>query len=81
MEVGHFWGFQAGEASVKKLRQLTADINACELQPLTSSLYPNLLCLAPFSEDGEVDASPRYYRAKILHVPSSSAEVEVHTHR
>ncbi|XP_031439020.1 ATP-dependent RNA helicase TDRD9 [Clupea harengus] len=77
MEVGHFWGFQAGEASVKKLRQLTADINACELQPLTSSLYPNLLCLAPFSEDGEVDASPRYYRAKILHVPSSSAEVEV----
>ncbi|KAG5267526.1 hypothetical protein AALO_G00222740 [Alosa alosa] len=77
MEVGHFWGFQAGEASVTKQRQLTAAINTCELQPLASSLYPNLLCLAPFSEDEEPDTPSRYYRAKILHVPSSSVEVEV----
>ncbi|XP_063073418.1 ATP-dependent RNA helicase TDRD9 [Engraulis encrasicolus] len=83
MEVGHFWAFCAGEACVTKQRQLTAAINACKPRPLTSSLYPNLLCLAPFrtdtdpEADADVDTSGTYYRAKILQVPSSSLSVEV----
>ncbi|XP_031645059.1 ATP-dependent RNA helicase TDRD9-like [Oncorhynchus kisutch] len=53
VEVGHFWGFQAGEASMEKQRYLTAEINSRELCPVPVSLYPNLLCLAPFSEGDE----------------------------
>ncbi|XP_014066219.2 ATP-dependent RNA helicase TDRD9 isoform X2 [Salmo salar] len=72
VEVGHFWGFQAGEASMEKQRYLTAEINSRELCPVLVSLYPNLLCLAPFSEG---DEQGLYYRAKILHVRGSSVEV------
>uniref|UniRef100_A0A8C8CWX0 RNA helicase n=1 Tax=Oncorhynchus tshawytscha TaxID=74940 RepID=A0A8C8CWX0_ONCTS len=72
VEVGHFWGFQAGEASMEKQRYLTAEINSRELCPVPVSLYPNLLCLAPFSEG---DKQSLYYRAKILHVRGSSVEV------
>ncbi|CAB1335264.1 unnamed protein product [Coregonus sp. 'balchen'] len=72
VEVGHFWGFQSGEASMEKQRYLTAEINSRELCPVPVSLYPNLLCLAPFSEG---DEQGLYYRAKILHVRGSSVEV------
>uniref|UniRef100_A0A674EMP3 ATP-dependent RNA helicase TDRD9 n=1 Tax=Salmo trutta TaxID=8032 RepID=A0A674EMP3_SALTR len=72
VEVGHFWGFQADDASMEKQRHLTAEINSHELCPLPVSLYPNLLCLAPFSEG---DEQGLYYRAKILHVCGSSVEV------
>lgn len=77
VEVGHFWGFQADDASMEKQRHLTAEINSHELCPLPVSLYPNLLCLAPFSEG---DEQGLYYRAKILHVCGSSVEVQAHAH-
>ncbi|XP_034157962.2 ATP-dependent RNA helicase TDRD9 isoform X1 [Pangasianodon hypophthalmus] len=73
IEVGHFWGFQADEASLEKQRRLTAAINARELRPLPVSLYPNLLCLAPFSDTHTEPGN--YYRAKILHVMGSNVEV------
>ncbi|XP_029900943.1 ATP-dependent RNA helicase TDRD9 isoform X2 [Myripristis murdjan] len=72
VEVGHFWGFQADEASVESQRRLTADINARQLNPVTVSLYPNLLCLAPYSESND---QCLYYRAKVLHVRGNSVEV------
>uniref|UniRef100_A0A3Q3GEP4 ATP-dependent RNA helicase TDRD9 n=1 Tax=Labrus bergylta TaxID=56723 RepID=A0A3Q3GEP4_9LABR len=72
LEVGHFWGFQADEASLEKQRKLTAEINMRTLQPVTVSLYPNLLCLAPYSE---VNEQGLYYRAKILHIRGNSVEV------
>ncbi|KAG9336632.1 hypothetical protein JZ751_002979 [Albula glossodonta] len=71
VEVGHFWGFQADEASLEKQRHLTAEINSRELRPVSVSLYPNLLCLAPF----ECEEMGQYYRAKILHVWGSTVEV------
>lgn len=74
VEVGHFWGFQADEASLAKQRRLTAEINSCTLQPVTVSLYPNLLCLAPYSETNEQNM---YYRAKILHMRGTTVEVNV----
>uniref|UniRef100_A0A8B9JYZ3 ATP-dependent RNA helicase TDRD9 n=1 Tax=Astyanax mexicanus TaxID=7994 RepID=A0A8B9JYZ3_ASTMX len=68
VEVGHFWGFQADEASMEKQRQLTTAINQLRLRPVPVSLYPNLLCLAPFC-DIHTDTEPEnYYRAKILHI-------------
>ncbi|XP_053358332.1 ATP-dependent RNA helicase TDRD9 [Clarias gariepinus] len=73
IEVGHFWGFQADETSLEKQRRMTGAIKERELRPLPVSLYPNLLCLAPFSE---TQTEPyKYYRAKILHVRGSNVEV------
>uniref|UniRef100_A0A4W6FK58 ATP-dependent RNA helicase TDRD9 n=1 Tax=Lates calcarifer TaxID=8187 RepID=A0A4W6FK58_LATCA len=72
VDVGHFWGFQADEASLAKQRHLTAEINTRTLHPVTVSLYPNLLCLAPYSEINEQNL---YYRAKILHMRGNSVEV------
>uniref|UniRef100_A0A3B5A8K9 RNA helicase n=1 Tax=Stegastes partitus TaxID=144197 RepID=A0A3B5A8K9_9TELE len=72
LEVGHFWGFLAEEASLEKQRHLTAEINMRTLHPVTVSLYPNLLCLAPYSENSD---QILYYRAKILHVRGSVVEV------
>ncbi|XP_041810147.1 ATP-dependent RNA helicase TDRD9 [Chelmon rostratus] len=72
VDVGNFLGFQADEASLKKLRHLTAEINERVLHPVTVSLYPNLLCLAPYSEVSDVSL---YYRAKILHLRSNTVEV------
>ncbi|XP_029981814.1 ATP-dependent RNA helicase TDRD9 [Sphaeramia orbicularis] len=72
VEVGHFWGFQADDASLEKQRHLTTEINNRTLDPVAVSLYPNLLCLAPFSE---ANAQCLYYRAKILHVRGNSVEV------
>lgn len=77
VDVGHFWGFQADEASLRKQRRLTAEINQRSLRPISVSLYPNLLCLAPFSEDSDPSL---YYRGKILHLRSNSVEVtQLHT--
>ncbi|KAM7375860.1 hypothetical protein PAMP_005626 [Pampus punctatissimus] len=72
VEVGHFWGFQADEASLEKQRHLTAEINIRTLHPVTVSLYPNLLCLAPYSE---ISDQSMYYRAKILHMRGNTVEV------
>ncbi|XP_068435838.1 ATP-dependent RNA helicase TDRD9 isoform X2 [Clinocottus analis] len=72
VDVGHFWGFQADEASLLKQRYLTAELNSCTLHPVTVSLYPNLLCLAPYSENNE---QKMYYRAKILHMRGNTVEV------
>lgn len=74
VDVGNFLGFQADEASLKKLRHLTAEINERVLHPITVSLYPNLLCLAPYSEVSDVSL---YYRAKILHLRSNTVEVSL----
>uniref|UniRef100_A0A671WD89 ATP-dependent RNA helicase TDRD9 n=1 Tax=Sparus aurata TaxID=8175 RepID=A0A671WD89_SPAAU len=72
LDVGHFWGFQADEASLEKQRHLTAEINKRTLHPVTVMLYPNLLCLAPYSE---VNDQSLYYRAKILHIRGNKVEV------
>uniref|UniRef100_A0AAQ5XR48 ATP-dependent RNA helicase TDRD9 n=1 Tax=Amphiprion ocellaris TaxID=80972 RepID=A0AAQ5XR48_AMPOC len=72
LEVGHFWGFLADEASLEKKRHLTAEINMRTLDPVTVSLYPNLLCLAPYSE---INGQTLYYRAKTLHMRGSTVEV------
>ncbi|XP_034432345.1 ATP-dependent RNA helicase TDRD9 isoform X2 [Hippoglossus hippoglossus] len=72
VEVGHFWGFQADEASLETQRCLTAEINKHTLLPMPVSLYPNLRCLAPYSEVNEQSA---YYRAKILHIRGNTVEV------
>nr|XP_023681327.1 ATP-dependent RNA helicase TDRD9 isoform X1 [Paramormyrops kingsleyae] len=72
VEVGHFWGFQADEDSMRKQGVLTADINGRQLQRLSGSVCPNLLCLAPYAEDQE---EPLYFRARVLHVSGSSVEV------
>uniref|UniRef100_A0A672IJP7 RNA helicase n=1 Tax=Salarias fasciatus TaxID=181472 RepID=A0A672IJP7_SALFA len=71
LEVGHFWGYQADDASLKKQRHLTAEINGRTLHPVAVSLYPNLLCLAPYSKNMKVV----YNRAKILHVRGDMVEV------
>lgn len=74
LEVGHFWGFPEDEASLEKQRLLTGEINKRTLNPVGVSLYPNLLCLAPYSESSEQSF---YYRAKILHVQGNTVEVSV----
>ncbi|TKS86578.1 putative ATP-dependent RNA helicase TDRD9 [Collichthys lucidus] len=74
LEVGHFWGFRADEASLEKQRHMTAEINKRTLKPVTVSLYPNLLCLAPYSEFND---QSMYYRAKILHMRGNSIEDNV----
>lgn len=74
LDVGHFWGFPGDEASLEKQRLLTGEINKCTLNPVEVSLYPNLLCLAPYSESSEQSL---YYRAKILHMRGNTVEVNV----
>lgn len=77
MDVGNFWGFQADEASLEKQRHLTAEINKRTLRPVAVSLYPNLLCLAPYSE---IKEQSLYYRAKILHLRGNTVEVNMCLH-
>ncbi|XP_028251594.1 ATP-dependent RNA helicase TDRD9 [Parambassis ranga] len=71
LEVGHFWAFPSDEVSLKKQRHLTTEINMRTLSPITV-LYPNLLCLAPYSE---VNDQSLYYRAKILAIRGNVVEV------
>uniref|UniRef100_A0A8C1ISF0 ATP-dependent RNA helicase TDRD9 n=1 Tax=Cyprinus carpio TaxID=7962 RepID=A0A8C1ISF0_CYPCA len=47
-------------------------LNIRDLRPVSVSLYPNLLCVAPF-KDGQQMA--KYYRAKVLHILGSNVEV------
>ncbi|KAA0718071.1 ATP-dependent RNA helicase TDRD9 [Triplophysa tibetana] len=72
IDVGHFWGFQTDESSVEKQCQLTAALNMRNLRPVSVALYPNLLCVAPFTDTQQ---PARYYRAKILHILGSNIEV------
>ncbi|XP_056089120.1 ATP-dependent RNA helicase TDRD9 [Rhinichthys klamathensis goyatoka] len=72
IDVGHFWGFQTDQSSVEKQCQLTVALNMRDLRPVSVSLYPNLLCVAPF-KDGQQLA--KYYRAKVLHILGSNVEV------
>ncbi|XP_053700350.1 ATP-dependent RNA helicase TDRD9 isoform X1 [Synchiropus splendidus] len=72
VEVGHFWGFRADEASLEKQRHLTDRINSSALQPVTVALHPNLLCLAPFPES---DGESLYYRAQVRHIRGTVVEV------
>ncbi|KAM9786380.1 ATP-dependent RNA helicase TDRD9 [Syngnathus typhle] len=72
VDVGHFWGFLAAEATLEKQRQLTREINKRTLEPVTGSLYPNFFCLAPYSE---VNDQILYYRAQIQHICGNTAEV------
>uniref|UniRef100_A0A1A8PHW3 Tudor domain containing 9 n=1 Tax=Nothobranchius rachovii TaxID=451742 RepID=A0A1A8PHW3_9TELE len=72
VDVGHFWGFPADEASLKKQRLLTGEISKRTLNPVAVSLYPNLLCLAPYAENQQQSF---YYRAKILHLCGTNVEV------
>ncbi|KAJ3612891.1 hypothetical protein NHX12_019148 [Muraenolepis orangiensis] len=71
MDVGQFWGFRADEASMQKQTRLTTEINGRKLLPISVSLYPNRLCLAPYLEGQEC----LYYRANVQHVHGSSVEV------
>ncbi|KAG7277321.1 hypothetical protein CRUP_005855 [Coryphaenoides rupestris] len=71
MEVGQFWGFHADEASREKQARLTTEINGHQLLPISESLYPSLLCLAPYPES----PGSQYYRANIQHVRGNLVEV------
>ncbi|XP_042302937.1 ATP-dependent RNA helicase TDRD9 isoform X2 [Sceloporus undulatus] len=71
VEVGHFWGYRIDEKSMNILKSLSAEINHLELTPLSVRPYPDLVCLAPFT-DWEDE---KYYRAQILYVSGDSAEV------
>ncbi|XP_006160134.1 ATP-dependent RNA helicase TDRD9 isoform X2 [Tupaia chinensis] len=71
VEVGHFWGYRIDEKNAEILRKLTAEINRLKLVPLSAHPHPDLVCLAPFADlDKE-----SYFRAQILYVSGSSAEV------
>ncbi|XP_062974563.1 ATP-dependent RNA helicase TDRD9 [Elgaria multicarinata webbii] len=71
VEVGHFWGYRIDERSMTFLKNLCAEINDLELTPLPVRPYPDLMCLAPFTDC----ENERYYRAQVLYVSGESAEV------
>ncbi|XP_016070378.1 PREDICTED: putative ATP-dependent RNA helicase TDRD9 [Miniopterus natalensis] len=71
VEVGHFWGYRIDEKNAVVLKKLTAEINHLKLVPLAVHPHPDLVCLAPFADSEE----QRYFRAQILYVSGSSAEV------
>ncbi|XP_036100810.1 ATP-dependent RNA helicase TDRD9 [Molossus molossus] len=71
VEVGHFWGYRIDEKNSAILKKLTAEINRLQLVPLAVHPHPDLVCLAPFADSNERS----YFRAQILYVSGSSAEV------
>ncbi|XP_063146460.1 ATP-dependent RNA helicase TDRD9 [Candoia aspera] len=71
VEVGHFWGYRIDERNTALLQNLSAEISQLELISLPVHPYPDLVCLAPFT-DWE---NKRYYRAQVLYVSGESAEV------
>ncbi|XP_037756977.2 ATP-dependent RNA helicase TDRD9 [Chelonia mydas] len=71
VEVGHFWGYRTDEKNTIVLKRLTTEINHLDLMPLPVCPYPDLVCLAQFTDF----ESKRYYRAQILCVSGDSAEV------
>ncbi|KAL7992704.1 hypothetical protein Chor_016960 [Crotalus horridus] len=50
VEVGHFCGYRTDERSMAVLQKLSAEINQLELTSLSIRPYPDLVCLAPFTE-------------------------------
>ncbi|XP_029140467.1 ATP-dependent RNA helicase TDRD9 [Protobothrops mucrosquamatus] len=71
VEVGHFCGYRTDERSMALLQKLSAEINQLELTSLSIRPYPDLVCLAPFTEwEKEM-----YYRVQVLHVSRDRAEV------
>uniref|UniRef100_A0A8C3SJ18 ATP-dependent RNA helicase TDRD9 n=1 Tax=Chelydra serpentina TaxID=8475 RepID=A0A8C3SJ18_CHESE len=71
VEVGHFWGYRIDEKNMIALKRLTAEINRLDLMPLPVRPYPDLVCLAQFTDF----ENKSYYRAQILYVSGDSAEV------
>nr|XP_025037376.1 ATP-dependent RNA helicase TDRD9 isoform X2 [Pelodiscus sinensis] len=71
VEVGHFWGYRIDEKKMAVLKRLTAEINQLDLMPLPVRPYPDLVCLAQFTEF----ENKGYYRAQILYVSGDYAEV------
>ncbi|XP_074250473.1 ATP-dependent RNA helicase TDRD9 isoform X1 [Saimiri boliviensis] len=71
VEVGHFWGYRIDEKNAEILKKLTAEINQLTLMPLPTHPHPDLVCLAPFAVFGKQS----YFRAQVLYVSGSSAEV------
>ncbi|KAM6461278.1 ATP-dependent RNA helicase TDRD9 isoform 1-T1 [Liasis olivaceus] len=71
VEVGHFWGYRIDERNMALLQNLSAEISQVELISLPVRPYPDLVCLAPFT-DWE---NERYYRAQVLYVSGERAEV------
>nr|XP_056707227.1 ATP-dependent RNA helicase TDRD9 [Euleptes europaea] len=71
VEVGHFWGYRIDEKNIAVLKNLTSEISQLELKPLSIRPYPDLVCMAPFT-DWEDE---KYYRAQILYVSGESVEV------
>ncbi|XP_054828112.1 ATP-dependent RNA helicase TDRD9 [Eublepharis macularius] len=71
VEVGHFWGYRIDEKNMTLLKNLSAEINQLDLKPLSIRPYPDLVCMAPFT-DWE---NERYYRAQVLYVSGESVEV------
>ncbi|XP_053218290.1 ATP-dependent RNA helicase TDRD9 isoform X1 [Podarcis raffonei] len=71
VEVGHFWGYRIDEKNMAVLNSVSAEINQLQLTPLLVRPYPDLVCLAPFTEWED----ERYYRAQVLYVSGENAEV------
>ncbi|XP_039392316.1 ATP-dependent RNA helicase TDRD9 isoform X3 [Mauremys reevesii] len=71
VEVGHFWGYRIDEKNMIALERLTAEINHLDLMPLPVRPYPDLVCLAQFTDF----ENKRYHRAQILYISGDSAEV------
>ncbi|XP_077179907.1 ATP-dependent RNA helicase TDRD9 [Paroedura picta] len=71
VEVGHFWGYRIDEKNITLLKNLSTEINQLDLKPLSIRPYPDLVCMAPFT-DWE---NEKYYRAQILYVSGEDVEV------
>ncbi|XP_039224874.1 ATP-dependent RNA helicase TDRD9 isoform X2 [Crotalus tigris] len=71
VEVGHFCGYRTDERSMAVLQKLSAEINQLELTSLSIRPYPDLVCLAPFTEWEK----ETYYRVQVLYVSGDHAEV------
>lgn len=71
--MGHFWGYRIDEKNAAILKKLTAEIKRLKLAPLAAHPHPDLVCLAPFADSDEHS----YFRAQILYVSGSSAEVRL----
>ncbi|XP_038599213.1 ATP-dependent RNA helicase TDRD9 isoform X2 [Tachyglossus aculeatus] len=71
VEVGHFWGYRIDELNLIMLKNLTTEINQTKLMPLPMQPYPDLVCLAPYTDLG----TEKYFRAQILNIYGNSAKV------
>uniref|UniRef100_A0A8C5U221 RNA helicase n=1 Tax=Malurus cyaneus samueli TaxID=2593467 RepID=A0A8C5U221_9PASS len=71
VEVGHFWGYRTDEENTAVLQALSAEINYQNLMDLSVPPRVDVLCLAPFTYQG----NRGYYRAHVLYVHGDLAEV------